>query len=168
MADALTTAVMGAVIAALAAALVAGLLGMRGVEIKSGSMTPTIAVGSLVVSRSVHPLQVHPGQVVTFRDPALGQQLVTHRVVQVRRVGSRVDFVTKGDANVATEHWNVPVSGTLGREVFAVPGLGRALAEADSRQARLVEIGLSVLLLAYVALRWVWRDPQGAPDLSTT
>ena len=152
----------------LAGSLAGALLGYRGVAIKSGSMTPTIGVGSLVVSRSVSPLALHRGDIVTFRDPALHEELVTHRIVHMQATRGRVDFVTKGDANTATEHWNVPVSGHLGREVFVVPALGRWMSSAGSKQGRVLEIGLATLMLAYVALRWIWREPHRVPELSTS
>jgi signal peptidase len=135
------------------------LLGFRTLAITSGSMTPTIDVGAAVLSRSVPPLDVRPGDIVTFRDPSLGQQLVTHRVVQMRRTGQTVDFVTKGDANHTTEHWSVPVSGRIGRLVAAVPKVGRLLALLTYPVARVVEILAAMTFLAFLLLRWIWFAP---------
>lgn len=133
-------------------------------------MAPTIGVGAVVLSVSVHPEQVRPGTIVTFRDPALGQQLVTHRVVQMKRAGQVVNFVTKGDANRTTEHWSVPVSGSIGREVLIVPDVGRWMTALNRPTARIIEILGTMLLFAYLLLRWIWftAEPgvarRGHPD----
>jgi signal peptidase I len=140
--------------------VVGGAIGYRPLVIKSGSMTPTIGVGSVVLSISVHPFQVRPGTIVTFRDPAIGQQLVTHRVVQMRRAGQLVEFVTKGDANHATEHWTVPVSGSIGRDVLVIPGVGRWLTALNLPVARIIEILGAMLLFAFLLLRWIWFTPE--------
>jgi signal peptidase I len=123
---------------------------------------PTIGVGSVVLSVSVHPLQVRPGTIVTFRDPAIGQQLVTHRVVRMQRIGQTVEFVTKGDANHATEHWAVPVSGSIGREVVVIPAVGRWLTTLNLPVARVIEILGTMLLFTFLLLRWIWFTPEPA------
>jgi signal peptidase len=143
-----------------------GLLGFRALVITSGSMTPTIDVGAAVLSRSVHPLEVRPGDVVTFRDASLGEQLVTHRVISMRRTGQMVQFVTKGDANHATEHWSVPVSGRIGRTVMAVPEVGRLLTLLTKPLARVVEVLVATLFFAFLLLGWIWFSPRvGEPSL---
>jgi signal peptidase len=156
--------VMGVVSVILLGVVVGGALGYRPLVIKSGSMSPTIDVGAVVVSDTVKPLQVTPGSIVTFRDPALSQQLVTHRVVSAQRVGNVVRFVTKGDANHATERWSVPVSGTVGREVVAIPGVGRVLAVISLPIGRTIEIVGATLIFAFFLLRWIWFRPT-APSV---
>ncbi len=141
--------------------LLAGtMFGFRAFTIKSGSMTPALAVGDVVIDKSVSPATLHSGAVVTFRDPALGQQLVTHRVLSVKRVGDVMLFVTKGDANRVPEHWSVSTNGHLGREVARVPGAGQMLADVSTPMARIVEIAVFALCLGTVALRRIWLEPE--------
>lgn len=153
------TSVLTVLVAAMAVLLIGSVLGYRALTIRSGSMTPTIRVGDVVVATSVSPLSVHPGQIITFRDPALKEQLVTHRVVSMHEVGRTVDFVTKGDANLVTEHWSVPITGHLGRKVFVIPGLGRIAAALSSRAVRVTALALSALLIAALGFRRIWREP---------
>lgn len=162
MASATGTGMLCLIAVVLICVVAGAALGYRPLVIKSGSMAPTIGVGSVVLSVSVHPLQVRPGTIVTFRDPAIGQQLVTHRVVRVQRAGQTVDFVTKGDANHTTEHWNVPVSGTIGREVLVVPAVGRWLTTLNLPLARIIEILGTLVLLAFLLLHWIWFTPEPA------
>jgi signal peptidase I len=163
---ALTVLVVG-LLAILGLVVVGDALGYRMVTIRSGSMTPTLSVGEVILESSVSPLAVHPGEIVTFRDPALGQDLVTHRIVSMRRSGDEVQFVTRGDANKSSERWSVPVSGHLGRELFVLPGVGAVLAAASSPTTRVVGVVVACLVLAYVGLRRIWREPVPAPVSET-
>lgn len=149
------------VLLALCSVVIAGTLGYRPLVIRSGSMTPTIGVGAVVVSKAVSPLSVRPGEIVTFRDPSLDEQLVTHRVVSIEQEGDVVAFVTKGDANRTTEHWSVPVTGTVGREALIVPDVGRLLAAWASPLAHLIELAGAFLVLGFLLLRWIWA-PAGS------
>jgi signal peptidase I len=158
-----STVVLAVLVVVLVGLLVGTLLGYRAFSIRSGSMTPTIRVGDVVVDAPVRPLQVHPGEIVAFRDPALGQRLVTHRVVSVHRSGRRALFVTKGDANRATEHWNVPVAGHLGREVVIVPRAGRIVAILSTPLARVVAVALFAPCVAWILLRRIWRRTEVQP-----
>jgi signal peptidase I len=158
----LGVALLVLIIINLCAVLVGAALGYRAVTIRSGSMTPTFHVGAVVLDRSVSPMQVRPGEIVTFRDPNLGQQLVTHRVISMHRSGLRVDFVTKGDANVVTEHWDVAVSSHIGREILLLPSVGKILADVSLPVVRVVALAVLAVWLAVVGLRWIWRDPAHA------
>ncbi len=154
------TVILCTLLVASLALLGGTMLGFRAFTIKSGSMTPTLAVGDVVIDKSVSPTTVHSGAIVTFRDPALGEQLVTHRVVSVKQVGDVMLFVTKGDANRVPEHWSVSTNGHLGREVARVPGAGQMLADVSTPMARIAEIGVFALCLATVALRRIWLQPD--------
>jgi signal peptidase I len=158
----ISTGVLSLIVVCLVALLAGALVGYRAFTIRSGSMVPTFRVGDVVVDRTVSPLSVRPGQIVTFRDPALGQQLVTHRVLSVHRSGKRVRFVTKGDANLVTEHWSVPATGQLGRELLVLPGLGRVFASISSPLGRVLEISLAALCIACFGLRRIWRISAAA------
>src|SRR5688572_678033 len=105
VADHAALALLVVAAAALVVVLIALFAGLRPFVVRSGSMEPAIDTGDVVVSRPVHPDQLGPGDVVTFRDPTRSAELVTHRVVEVSRQGDQYAFVTKGDANTATEEW---------------------------------------------------------------
>jgi signal peptidase I len=158
--DVAATSVLGVVVVVFVAVLVGPLFGYRALLIRSGSMTPTFGVGDLVIDSSVHPLSVQPGQVVSFEDPALDHQLVTHRVVSRQRVGDRVDFVTRGDANSVSEHWSVPVSGRVGRAVLSDPAIGRVISTVGSPLARAIAVVVATLCVASLGLGWIWRRPH--------
>jgi signal peptidase len=158
--DVIATAVLVLVIVFLATVLIGEAFGLREYSVQSGSMSPAIKVGDVVVSRSIAPLDAEPGQVVTFHDPALGGLLVSHRVVSraLDPTSRSVVFVTKGDANQIPERWSVPVSGSIGRSVLVVPFLGTIMAPFVSTAGRVALLCLLAVWALFVFLRWIWRE----------
>ena len=115
-----TTALLlvpSAAIAVLALYL-AGALPYRLYVIHTGSMSPTIPTGSVVLVRE-HRYQV--GQAVTLR---IHGTLVTHRLVAVNADGT-ID--TKGDADRSNDPWHARATDIVGGVVLAPHWLGYAL-----------------------------------------
>ncbi len=105
----------------------------RPYTVLSGSMEPAISTGDVVVATRIAPLDARPGDVVTFRDPDDSGKLITHRVRDVGASGGKVQFVTKGDANNATERWRVSASGQISQVRYRVPFVGRLALFAQTR-----------------------------------
>lgn len=152
---------IGAVFGLLAVVSGPALFGHRSFVVMSGSMEPTISTGDVVVDEQVSPLEVRPGDVITFRAPDSELSLITHRVLDVTAEGAAVAFVTKGDANSARERWRIPAGGVLGRVRYKLPKVGYALALARSPWGRVGLVLVPVLTLAAWALRRIWRPQQG-------
>ena len=74
-----------------------GLFGFHLFSIESGSMEPTLNVGSIIISRETgRPSGLRTGDIVTFKTAA--GAVVTHRIIEVIRDGSGlVSYRTKGD-----------------------------------------------------------------------
>jgi signal peptidase I len=129
--------------------------GYQSLTVVSGSMVPTLGVGSVVIDDVIAPAGARPGDIVTFKDPLHPRQL-THRLQKVRVEGDTFYMTTLGDANDVPEHWSVPRSGHIGRVVAHLPKLGYARQWLTSRYARLGAMGL-VLLLGALMLVDLWR-----------
>lgn len=126
------TCIALAVLFATAALLV--LLGPRFLPfqtlyVRSGSMRPTLPVGSLTVYRPVDASSLHAGDVIVFRKPSGhgSGELVTHRIVRVETGPHGRQFVTRGDANSAPDPWRIPARGQGWRLWFSVPAAGYAV-----------------------------------------
>jgi signal peptidase I len=132
--------------------------GARPFAVLSGSMEPTLRTGDVVVSRRISPLEARVGDVVTFHDPDRGGVLVTHRVRRVRAAGGKVVFVTRGDANNASERWRIDSDGELSRAVYRIPAVGRVLIAARTRGGLLLLVVLPLLLVGAWEMREIWRD----------
>ncbi len=87
----------------------------------SGSMTPVIRTGDLIVDDAVTPAQARQlrvGQVVSFRAAPGSPVIITHRIVARRMVHGLVEYQTKGDANNAPDVGLRPAYDVVG--VFAM------------------------------------------------
>lgn len=130
-------------------------------SVLSGSMTPTLNVGDLIVAEVVQPGDLRAGDVVTFRDPA-GDRYVTHRVQSVLWRGEIADVVTRGDANEVGEYWSVHDGGTVGRVSLHVPRLGYALGQLGTPIGKLALTSLAVVLGIWIlVLFWIPRGGDG-------
>lgn len=107
---------------ALAVLLPAIGLGWQPVVITSGSMSPLIRPGDVVLT--VDDAAPEVGEVVTFVDPSRPDRLVTHRIVAVEEDGS---YRTRGDANAVPDSTPVPSDNVLGRGRLLVPLVGLPL-----------------------------------------
>jgi signal peptidase I len=152
---ALAAGAVVSLVAVYAALLVAG---YRPVAVYSGSMRPTLGVGSLAVDRVVPASSVRVGDVITFDDPSVQGRLVTHRVVQIVRTKQGLAYRTKGDANAARDPWAVRLDGQVGRVAFNVPVAGYVLWYLHTREVRGVLLTAFVVFLLIGALRRIWRS----------
>ena len=107
--------------------LSAFLLGLNFVIVLSGSMTPAMPVGSVIVVQPIEPVNVAVGDVITFWLPSDPEVLVTHRVEELAHLedGSPA-FQTKGDANEEADSYLVPAENVWGRALVAIPEIGNA------------------------------------------
>ncbi len=150
---------LGALFATLLAATLPLALGDRSFTMRSGSMTPSIETGDVVVTEPIPPLGARVGDVVTFVDPEGSGKLFSHRVQSIRPTGEVVHFVTRGDANTAVERWSVPADGSVGRVLYTVPKVGYALVWTGTPAGRIALIAIPALLLCWTGLAWIWRRP---------
>jgi len=85
---------LGVLFTALLASVGPLAIGDRSFTMRSGSMTPTLETGDVVVTEPIAPLAARVGQIVTFRDPEGSGKLFSHRVQSIRPAGDVVHFVT--------------------------------------------------------------------------
>lgn len=151
----------GAIVALTAAVLVPAALGAKPMSVLSGSMSPAIDTGDLVIVKPVSPTDVEVGEVVTFNDPKQ-DRLITHRVKAIRDEGRRFSFVTRGDANNSGERWGIAAAGEMGRVAFRIPKAGFASKLASGTAGRLGLVVVPALILLVWGLVGVWRKPSPA------
>jgi len=161
----LTWAVSAFVLALLLAAALPMLLGATSMTVLSGSMTPAIRTGDVVVVRPIAPTDAEIGDIVTFEDPDGSGRLLVHRVRAISRSGDEVEVITQGDANTTQERWKVAASGTIGTVVYRVPLLGFAVGWIGSPAGRVGLIIAPAMLLMALLLARIWRPRLSSRDL---
>ncbi|HEX2040057.1 MAG TPA: signal peptidase I [Acidimicrobiales bacterium] len=137
----------------------------RTVTVLTGSMRPTMAEGSVIVTTPVPARSLRVGDVITYRIPVEDRRVVTHRVVEIVRGGDRPVVRTKGDANASPDGWVAELKGgTVWKVRATVPQLGWVLEWLRRPQARqLLVLGVPLLSLVLL-LRDIWRRPSTPDD----
>lgn len=114
--------------------------------VRSGSMAPVIATGSMVLVETIPAAQIRVGDVVAVRRP--DGVTVTHRVVRLSRDGELAQLILKGDANKTEDPDPVPVA-SAGRLVWSAPVLGRVAAfTASARGGFVLGVVVGAVLLS--------------------
>lgn len=153
----LTWAAASFVLVVLLSAALPMAVGGTSMVVRSGSMTPAIRTGDVVVVRPLSPTEAEIGDIVTFKDPAGSDRLLVHRVRAISQAGGEVEVITKGDANTTQERWKVAADGTIGTVAYRVPALGFAVGWIGSPAGRIGLVILPALLLAAMLLMRIWR-----------
>jgi signal peptidase len=98
----------------------------------SGSMSPVIRTGDLIVDNPVTAAQarsLHVGQIISVREAPGSHAIITHRIVAVEVVHGVPSYVTRGDANNAPDTTLRPASDVIGVFRFAIPRGGYFLSD---------------------------------------
>ena len=115
--------------------------GNKALIVRSGSMTPTIGVGSIVVARPVDNAVYKKGDIIAFRSEKNSKTIITHRVTDVEMGPGGISYKTKGDANEEVDGWSVSEKNVLGKVGLTIPYAGRVLTFAKS------DIGFPTLII---------------------
>ncbi len=157
LADRGSTVVCGLAITLLVVLAAGTLAGYRPLIDHSDSMRPAVRAGDLLITHDQPASAIRVGDIVTFTDRALGSKLITHRVVALRGSGTRIAFMTRGDANSASESWSAARGASVGKLLVRVPAVGRGMAWMTAPWPRSILLGLAALVLSAALLRRIWR-----------
>jgi len=129
----------------------------------TGSMSPLINPGDVVVTVPTPISEIHVGDVITYRIPIEDHRVETHRVAEIlANADGSIAVRTKGDANRGTDPWSATLQGTtVDRHVLTVPSVGQAI--RNLRQPLVLNTlmyGASAVLVIGL-LASIWRkDPE--------
>ena len=141
---------------ACTAYLVPSLFGYERYVITGGSMTGSIAKGSIAFEKPVAVDELEVGDVITYLPPPASgvDTLVTHRIVELGRDAQGAPRLrTKGDANASVDPWTFSLVRTEQPVVqFSVPSAGYVFIALADRETRMLVIGVPSALIALMAL----------------
>ena len=154
-------AAVGAVMLGLLA-LVAGprLYPFQAFYVRSGSMSPAIPVGALVVATRASAGDLQPGDVIVFHRPDRPQMMVVHRIAAVEESASGPVFVTQGDANGSPDGWQVPATGDGWQARYSISRAGFVVGWMHAAASRRGWFGTLAIIAAVSALIVIWRSEE--------
>lgn len=162
----LTTAAMIAAFALATIMVLPTLLGYERYVIISGSMEPTLPVGSVVYDEVVSVDDLEVGDIITFvPPPEFGISApVTHRIVRItvaeegtEPAGERI-FRTQGDNNDDMDPWLMVLDGPdQGRMAHHIPYVGYVYMALQVGWVQLLVIGIPAVALIVYIVASLWR-----------
>jgi|tagenome__1003787_1003787.scaffolds.fasta_scaffold20895278_3 signal peptidase I len=141
-------------------------LGYRTMTMLTGSMSPQIDPGDVVVSTPLDVQDVTEGMVISYHIPIDDHRVVTHRVVSVEHgTDGSITVQTKGDANDAVDPWQATLKGDTAYQVRAViPELGNVIEALRTPVVTKTLVYGAPALLAGWLIRSIWRPGEDDED----
>ena len=141
------TVLILAVILILLPTTVPRLLGFEIYNVISGSMSPAIPQGSMILVRQMDWTEIRAGDVIAFMRDGL---VISHRVVAVQP--EERSFTTKGDANEIEDLAPVPFKELVGKVERHYPVLGEVATQLATNRGKLY---LGALAVSGLLFRWM-------------
>lgn len=139
-----------ALVAGLGVAVIAvpAATGSVPLAVLTGSMEPTLPVGTMVVVRPTPVDEIRLGDVLTYQIVSGQAAVVSHRVIEIRNLstGSR-EFITQGDNNNAPDPMPVTPDQIKGRVWYSLPAVGWLSIAVGSYGSWLAPVAGGALLL---------------------
>ncbi|WP_285241980.1 signal peptidase I [Arthrobacter sp. G.S.26] len=127
----------------------------------TGSMSPLINPGDVVVSVPTAVANLNTGDIITYHIPVEDQRIETHRITDVTRSGETTTIQTKGDANNGADPWTATLAEDHAFTTVAViPHLGDAIRALRSPVVGQVLLYGAPTLLVIMLLASIWSKPQ--------
>ena len=93
------------------------------ITVASGSMSPALETGDLVIIQGTPPNNIQIGDIIVFDSPE-GTRTI-HRVTRIQTLtNGTIKFKTKGDANPDEDTYWTPEQNVHGRVLHRIPYLG--------------------------------------------
>ena len=124
--------------------------------VQSGSMEPVINTGAVVVVKPASDYKV--GDIITFGPATKTKVPTTHRIVEIKGEGNTQTFITKGDANNASDTKEVSKREVIGKVLFSVPYVGYAVAAAKKPSGFILIIVVPAAIIIFEEAEKIWRE----------
>ncbi|MFK4299658.1 signal peptidase I [Arthrobacter sp. GAS37] len=164
-----TTLMVAAVVAFLFLAVGPRVFGYETSTMLTGSMSPLINPGDVVVTVPVAVQNLKVGDIITYHIPVEDQRVETHRIIDLAANSQGTATVrTKGDANNGADPWTATLAGGhVDRQVFTVPYLGNAIrALRDPVVLKVLMYGAPAALVVMVLVS-IWRKKPEHDDAAS-
>lgn len=123
-------------------------------DILTGSMSPTINPGSLIIVKEIDSNEIKEGDIITFKGSSTSE-LTTHRVVKVIDKNNNIKFQTKGDANDVLDPMLVDQGLLVGKVIFDIPYMGKVMSFINKYRVIIV-----ILIIAYLCFGTFYKGAK--------
>ncbi|MBD3155897.1 MAG: signal peptidase I, partial [Candidatus Aenigmarchaeota archaeon] len=124
----------------------------------SGSMSPTINPGDLLVVDKTDPVKIQKGDIISYTEKG---EFVTHRVVDVIEKNGKISFKTKGDANEESDIIRTSSSDVMGKVILTLPYTGHLVKFVRSPLGFILFIIIPAILLIVGEVRKILKHTGG-------
>lgn len=124
----------------------------------SGSMSPAVNPGDVVVISNVNPDEIKVNDIITFKKD--DKFIFTHRIVEVKKENP-VQFRTKGDANEEADAGFVTSEEVLGKVILTIPKLGYLRNFVRSFLGFMLLIVIPGVLIIYSETKKILKNKKG-------
>lgn len=131
-----------------------GLFGYKFYDVLTGSMSPTIKPGSLIVVKEIDDTDIKEGDIITFKGNSTSN-ITTHRVVEVIEKDKNIKFQTKGDANDVLDPMLIDGNLLVGKVVFDIPYMGQVMSFINQYRVIIV-----ILIIAYLCFGTFYKGAK--------
>lgn len=161
---------MGLMAAPFIIYLVPQYLGTDAYIVNSGSMAPEMPTGTIVYETWTPPQQLEEGDVIVFRPnrSSIDQEVVTHRIIEVREGNYTNHFRTKGDANIEPDPGWTPGYRVIGERAFSIPYLGYFIIAADNLLFIFMLVFVPATFLTYTEVKKIIKNWDTKEKAETT
>ncbi len=129
--------------------------GLRLYTIESGSMGPTIKIGSLILS--IPYKQYYKGDIIVFKSPSERKLknpkfTTTHRIYDIVESNNTTDIITKGDANKIPDIVPITKDLILGKVIIIIPLIGYLVSFSKTQAGFIILIIIPATIIIYSEL----------------
>lgn len=120
------------------------LFGHRIYIVESGSMVPTLPIGSMIIIKETPASEIQKNDVVTYYSTN-GDVKITHRIVEVK--ANNEGFLTRGDANNTEDASVLKGDRVIGKLALMIPYIGTIFGILNGK--------IGIILIILLAGMWI-------------
>ena len=126
----------------------------------SGSMEPTIRVGSLAVVKPASDYKI--GDIITFNrsNSTSKKETTTHRILSILEKNSVKVYTTKGDANNTADSQTITENQIVGKYLFNIAFLGYLLTYIKTLPGLILIIVIPATVIIYEEVKKIIREAK--------